>query len=52
VQAAEKALAAVPADEEAAKTAWTAPRPPPMVGTGPLAGMPRHAQQFAGDPER
>jgi cation/acetate symporter len=50
VQAAEKALAAVPANEAAAKTAWTAAKTAADGRTGPLAGMPRHAQQFAGDP--
>ncbi|MFM7846970.1 MAG: sodium:solute symporter family protein [Rubrivivax sp.] len=50
VQAAEKALAAVPANEEAAKKAWTAAKAGADGRTGPLAGMPRHAQQFAGDP--
>ncbi len=50
VQAAEKALAAVPANEAAAKTAWTAAKTAADARTGPLAGMPRHAQQFAGDP--
>jgi len=50
VQAAEKALAAVPANEAAAKTAWTAAKTAADGRTGPLAGMPRHGQQFAGDP--
>ena len=50
VQAAEKALAAVPANEDAAKKAWTAAKAGADARTGPLAGMPRHAQQFAGDP--
>jgi cation/acetate symporter len=50
IQAAEKALAAVPKDEAAAKTAWTAAKAAADGRTGPLAGMPRHAQQFAGDP--
>ncbi len=50
VQAAEKALAAVPANDEAAKKAWTAAKAGADARTGPLAGMPRHAQQFAGDP--
>jgi cation/acetate symporter len=50
VQAAEKALAAVPKDEAAAKTAWTAAKAGADARTAPLAGMPRHAQQFAGDP--
>jgi cation/acetate symporter len=50
VQGAEKALAALPANEAAAKTAWTAAKTAADGRTGPLAGMPRHAQQFAGDP--
>jgi cation/acetate symporter len=50
IQAAEKALAAVPKDEAAAKTAWTAAKAAADGRTGPLAGMPRHAQQYAGDP--
>jgi cation/acetate symporter len=48
--AAEKALAAVPKDEAAAKDAWTKARAANTARTAPLAGMPRHAQQFAGDP--
>jgi cation/acetate symporter len=42
-----------PQTEDAAKKAWT-PLPRAAAdgpGTGPLAGMPRHAQQFAGDPD-
>ena len=50
IQAAEKALAAVPKDEAAAKTAWTAAKAAADARARPLAGMPRHAQQFAGDP--
>jgi cation/acetate symporter len=50
VAAAEKALAAVPKDAEAAKKAWTAGRAGATTRSAPLAGMPRHAQQFAGDP--
>jgi cation/acetate symporter len=50
VQAAEKALAAVPKDEAAAKTAWTAAQTAANNRAKPLAGMPRHAQQYAGDP--
>ncbi len=50
IQAAEKALAAVPKDEAAARTAWTAAKAAADARTGPLAGMPRHAQQYAGDP--
>jgi cation/acetate symporter len=50
MQAAEKALAAVPKDDAAAKTAWTAAKTAADGRTGPLGGMPRHAQQYAGDP--
>ncbi|NBT00693.1 MAG: cation acetate symporter, partial [Betaproteobacteria bacterium] len=50
IAAAEKALAAVPKDAEAAKTAWTAQRASANNRANPLANMPRHAQQFAGDP--
>ncbi len=48
--AAEKALAAVPKDDAAAKKAWTAGQAGANARSAPLAGMPRHAQQFAGDP--
>ncbi len=48
--AAEKALAAVPKDEAAAKDAWTKARAANTARTAPLAGMPRHAAQFTGDP--
>lgn len=50
VAAAEKALAAVPKDDAAAKKAWTAGKAANDRLAGPLNGMPRHAQQFAGDP--
>jgi len=50
IAAAEKALAALPKDEEAAKKAWTAAKTAAAGRTAPLGGMPRHAQQFAGDP--
>ena len=50
VQAAERAQAALPKDEAAAKTAWTAAKTSADGRTGPLAGMPRHAQAYAGDP--
>ena len=50
IAAAEKALAAVPKDAEAAKKAWTAQRTGADNRSKPLANMPRHAQQFAGDP--
>jgi cation/acetate symporter len=50
IAAAEKALAAVPKDAEAAKKAWTAQRTGATNRSNQLANMPRHAQQFAGDP--
>ncbi len=50
VQAAEKALAAVPANEADAKKAWTAAKAADTARARPLAGMPPHAQVFAGDP--
>jgi cation/acetate symporter len=50
VQAAEKALAALPKDAAEAKTAWTAAKAANEARAKPLAGMPRMAQQFAGDP--
>ena len=50
VQAAEKALAAVPKDAAAAKTAWTAAKTAAEGRARPLAGMPPHAQAYAGDP--
>ncbi len=50
VQAADKALAALPKDEAAAKTAWTAAKAANDARARPLAGMPRHGQAYAGDP--
>jgi cation/acetate symporter len=50
IQAAEKALAALPANEEAAKDAWTKAKAAAEGRAKPLAGMPRHAQQFTGNP--
>jgi cation/acetate symporter len=51
IQAAEKALAALPANDAAAKTAWTAAKATAEGRAKPLAGMPRHAAQFAGNPD-
>jgi cation/acetate symporter len=48
--AAEKALAAVPKDEAAAKADWTKAKAANEARAKPLAGMPRHAAQYAGDP--
>jgi cation/acetate symporter len=50
LQAAEKALAGLPKDAEAAKKAWTAAKAAADGRARPLAGMPRHAAQFSGDP--
>jgi len=49
--AAEKQLAAVPKDEAAARKTWTAAKAAAEARAKPLGGMPRHAQQFAGDPD-
>jgi cation/acetate symporter len=51
MQAAEKALAAVPKDVAAANDAWTKAKAAADARAKPLAGMPRHAQQFAGNPD-
>lgn len=50
IAAAEKAVADLPKDAAAAQAAWTRARAAAMAKTAPLNGMPRHAQQFAGDP--
>ncbi len=50
IAAAEKALAALPKDAEAAKKAWTAAKASADTKSRPLNGMPKHAQQYAGDP--
>jgi cation/acetate symporter len=50
IAAAEKALAALPKDEAAAKAAWTKAKASAEGRAKPLGGMPRHAAQFAGDP--
>ncbi|WP_349744955.1 sodium:solute symporter family protein [Roseateles cavernae] len=50
VEAAQKALAALPATEADAKKAWTAGKTANEARAKPLAGMPTHGQQFAGDP--
>uniref|UniRef100_UPI0035B42529 VC_2705 family sodium/solute symporter n=1 Tax=Hylemonella sp. TaxID=2066020 RepID=UPI0035B42529 len=50
IAAAEKALAGLPKDAEAAKKAWTAQKAAADAKSRPLNGMPRHAAQFAGDP--
>ena len=50
VQAAEKALAALPKTDAEAKTAWTGAKAANEARAKPLAGMLPHAQVFSGDP--
>ncbi len=50
ITAAEKALAALPKTEADAKKAWTAGQASNNARARPLAGMPAHGQQYAGDP--
>jgi cation/acetate symporter len=50
ITAATNALAALPATEAAARAKYTAERNTNNARSAPLAGMPRHAAQFAGDP--
>ena len=50
IQAAEKALAALPATEADAKKAYAAAKAANEARAKPLGGMPAHAQAFAGDP--
>jgi cation/acetate symporter len=50
IQAAEKALAALPKTADDAKKAYTAAKTSNASRAVPLAGMPPHAQIFAGDP--
>ena len=50
IAAAEKALARLPKNTTAAIKVYTAARAAALSRTAPLSGMPRHAQQFAGDP--
>ena len=50
IAAAEKALAALPKDEAAAKAAWTRAKAAADTKARPLNGMAPHAQQFAGNP--
>jgi cation/acetate symporter len=50
IEAAKKALAGLPKDAAAAKTAWTAAKAGNEARARPLAGMPPHAQQYAGNP--
>ncbi|HEY9239561.1 MAG TPA: VC_2705 family sodium/solute symporter, partial [Burkholderiaceae bacterium] len=50
LQAAEKALAALPKDAADARKAWTAAKTANEARAKPLGGMPNHAQIYAGDP--
>ncbi|OYT86438.1 MAG: cation acetate symporter [Burkholderiales bacterium PBB6] len=51
IQAAERALLSQPKTEAAARELWTAQRLALEERARPLAGMPDHAQQFAGNPD-
>jgi cation/acetate symporter len=51
IDKAKKALADLPKDADAAKKAWTAAKTAAEGRAKPLAGMPPHAQQFAGNPD-
>ncbi len=50
-QATERELTALPPDEAAAREAWTRARDAAQARARPLAGMPRHATPYAGDPD-
>jgi len=50
IQLADKALATQPKSEVAARETWTRAQALDEARAQPLAGMPLHAQQFAGDP--
>ncbi|MDO8280382.1 MAG: sodium:solute symporter family protein [Burkholderiaceae bacterium] len=50
IAAAERDLAGLPKDEAAAKAAWTRGKAAAEARDKPLGGMPRHAAQYAGDP--
>ncbi len=51
IQAADKAAASLPKNEAQAREAWTRSQAANEARAKPLAGMPLHAQQFAGDPD-
>jgi len=51
LQAAEKRLLALPADEAAARIAWTQSLAANEARAHPLGGMPPHGTPFAGDPD-
>jgi cation/acetate symporter len=48
---AEKALSNIPRDEKKASLAWQQARALAEAKAKPLAGMPRHAQEFSGNPQ-
>ena len=50
IQAADRALALQPKSDAQAREAWAQAQAADEVRARPLAGMPLHAQQFAGDP--
>ena len=50
IAAAEKAMEGLPKDEAAAKATWTKAKASAEAVAKPLAGMPAHAQIYAGDP--
>lgn len=51
IQAADKALAAQPKSEAIARATWSRAQAANEARARPLAGMPPHAQPFAGDPD-
>ena len=51
IAAAEKAMATLPKDAAAAKTAWTAAKARADAKSRPLNGMPAHATPYAGNPD-
>jgi cation/acetate symporter len=51
IQAADKATASLPKNEAQARELWRRSQAANEARAKPLAGMPPHAQQFAGDPE-
>ena len=51
IQAAERAVQQLPRSAQAAREAWTRQRDDDLARAQPLAGMPRHAAPFAGDPD-
>ena len=51
LQAAEKLLLSLPADEAAARVAWTQAQATAQARARPLGGMPPHGMPFAGDPQ-